>query len=1038
MKQHTKSNNNRRHANRLNYQNLEVRNLLAADLVGASVPVDAINNYLAHTGQTEALFQEEQGVQFVDTRESDGLTTTLLQKTNLGIPVFGEYVTVTQNASGSVEEIKGNLNSFVFGESSTPTFASDAAEQIAIGEIDGNIERVSTQLVWHNSGELAWQVDTYLERNNGFTTPNLSTLVDARLGSLIVSETPTANHQLLYDPTTKTGIFERIVINDTIGASGSQAYAAQDEFAAVVDLPGCTGSLIAPNVVISARHCGSAAGQTVQFGPDSSNPIHSETVASVTVPAGAGSLLDGGDFNILILDNDIPEDIATPYRLITWTDQLEGQLAATVGYGANGIGSEGHNGSSDGLRWGGENIIDVYGVPAAATGANIISTDFDDGTAGANTITGSDANPIEFEATTAPGDSGGPILIQVEGEWVVAGVLSGGTNGNSLYGDISWWTGVQPYQAEIEAVGGVFTDGEPVDQDIDDQISEATFAPNGSSFGTIDTDTDVDLWQITAIAGDTITIDIDVANEDLDSYLRLFDANGVELAASDDDAGPGAEPHNRESYLSYVFADSGDYYFGVSSFGNDVYDAVTGGGDQVTSTLGNYEVIVEVADFDDQISEAITAPLGSTMAAIVSGVDVDMWQISLTAGQQVDIDLDIAGQDLDSMLRLFDSSGTELAVSDDDVGPGAEPHIRESFISFVAPADGTYYFGVSSYNNVAYDPLTGTGDVSGFAIGSYELIVELSTAETAEIVGQQIFYNGSSFDASSNVDAASGKTALMPGQTATFANYSSYTKGINGLMVEATDLATVPTVDNIGDFFEFRVGNDNDVSGWASAAAPIDVTVAVNVDGNGTDQVFVTWADNAIQNTWLEVTSLANATTGLATPSTFYFGNAIGETGNDAGSAQVNLVDVGLTRGNQTGFTGAAIDNAYDFDRDGRVNLIDVAIARSNQSGFTPLQLITPSTSGSRGVTSGIDGNTKATDIQDFSTLSSVDPASTSRLDNAFALMIGKDQLAVSESLAGSLDVSEVPQTETVVRELGVKKDAVLSDELVVEFDSWV
>jgi hypothetical protein len=37
------------------------------------------------------------------------------------------------------------------------------------------------------------------------------------------------------------------------------------------------------------------------------------------------------------------------------------------------------------------------------------------------------------------------------------GVLSGGTTSNSVYGDISWWTGVAPFRAQIEAAGGVFT-----------------------------------------------------------------------------------------------------------------------------------------------------------------------------------------------------------------------------------------------------------------------------------------------------------------------------------------------------------------------------------------------------------------------------------------------------------------------------------------------------------------------------------------------------------------------------------------------------
>ncbi|MEZ6093157.1 MAG: PEP-CTERM sorting domain-containing protein [Pirellulaceae bacterium] len=47
-------------------------------------------------------------------------------------------------------------------------------------------------------------------------------------------------------------------------------------------------------------------------------------------------------------------------------------------------------------------------------------------------------------------------MVNFNGEWVIAGVLSGGTTATSVYGDISWWTGVAPYRADIEAAGGVF------------------------------------------------------------------------------------------------------------------------------------------------------------------------------------------------------------------------------------------------------------------------------------------------------------------------------------------------------------------------------------------------------------------------------------------------------------------------------------------------------------------------------------------------------------------------------------------------------
>ena len=51
------------------------------------------------------------------------------------------------------------------------------------------------------------------------------------------------------------------------------------------------------------------------------------------------------------------------------------------------------------------------------------------------------------------------------------------------------------------------------------------------------------------------------------------------------------------------------------------------------------------------------------------------------------------------------------------------------------------------------------------------------------------------------------------------------------------------------------------------------------------------WPDEAIKKQWLQVTVKATAATGLSSPDVFYFGNAIGESGNSATSAQVSAVD---------------------------------------------------------------------------------------------------------------------------------------------------
>ena len=235
---------------------------------------------------------------------------------------------------------------------------------------------------------------------------------------------------------------------------------------------------------------------------------------------------------------------------------------------------------------------------------------------------------------------------------------------------------------------------------------------------------------------------------------------------------------------------------------------------------------------------------------------------------------------------------------------------------------------------------------------------------TATISGHDIFYNNSSFDgnnaainASDDGAIAPDKTALLPGGTATFANYTSYTKGINGIMV---DIAHDPTSGSItAADFTFKVGNTNNTSTWANAPAPSAVVVRPGAGAGGSDRVEITWADGAIQKKWLQITLKADAVTQLSSPDVFYFGNAVGETGNDPTNAIVNLTDVGLTRTHQTGFTAAQINNVYDFNRDGHVNLTDVGLDRTNQSGFTPLMLITP-TSGATTIGTNFTGNNLA------------------------------------------------------------------------------
>ncbi|MDB4368335.1 cadherin repeat domain-containing protein, partial [Mariniblastus sp.] len=242
---------------------------------------------------------------------------------------------------------------------------------------------------------------------------------------------------------------------------------------------------------------------------------------------------------------------------------------------------------------------------------------------------------------------------------------------------------------------------------------------------------------------------------------------------------------------------------------------------------------------------------------------------------------------------------------------------------------------------------------------SNDFIINVLNVDDAVLTSRQIYYKDSNFDDGDMGAVAPGKSVLEFGQTATFANYTSYWKGINGFVIDLNDLNQTPTTGTVGDFFEFHVGNDDTPAGWTAAPSPTLVYQS-DVDASGTDRVFLTWADNSIENTWLEILVLANASTGLANPEVFYVGNAIGETGNDSANAVVNLADVAGVRANQTGFGSTDISDPYDFDRNEKVNLIDLSIARSNQSGFSPLKLITPSNSSSRGSGWSGSGNSES------------------------------------------------------------------------------
>ena len=226
-----------------------------------------------------------------------------------------------------------------------------------------------------------------------------------------------------------------------------------------------------------------------------------------------------------------------------------------------------------------------------------------------------------------------------------------------------------------------------------------------------------------------------------------------------------------------------------------------------------------------------------------------------------------------------------------------------------------------------------------------------AAAPAARVVGRFVFYNNSAHDTgdghSDDTAVAPDKSPLLPGGLATAANYTSYSHGINGVMVDLADLGSrTPAAGDFG----FRVGNGPDPSAWATAAVTPTVSVRRGEGTGGADRVTITWPDGAIRNTWLQVTALATGQTGLATADVFYFGNAVGETFNSVTTFRVDSQDVIRTRNAQ--LKSATIQSLYDHNRDGRVNSSDQVLSRNNQT-FTLAAMTAPATPTEQGGPAG-------------------------------------------------------------------------------------
>jgi hypothetical protein len=260
---------------------------------------------------------------------------------------------------------------------------------------------------------------------------------------------PSAGASILFEGPERVGAAAQAVEGgeSDSGDNAVVGVAMTDGGGGVVKL--CSGSLIAPNLVLTAQHCVAATGKyvncdTTTFGPavDPADlkitPSPSMWSPTATFWPGRELILPGGapavcgrDLALIVLVQPLPPERATPVDPRLEDLVLEGEGYTAVGYGnsGDGAGDSGLRRRRDGL------VVECVGGGCGSAG-------------------GVDGREWRGNQGACSGDSGGPAL-DTGGH--VIGVTSRGPFGcdSPIYGGlIAWRTWVQEAGAYAAKLGG--------------------------------------------------------------------------------------------------------------------------------------------------------------------------------------------------------------------------------------------------------------------------------------------------------------------------------------------------------------------------------------------------------------------------------------------------------------------------------------------------------------------------------------------------------------------------------------------------------
>jgi subtilisin family serine protease len=243
---------------------------------------------------------------------------------------------------------------------------------------------------------------------------------------------------------------------------------------------------------------------------------------------------------------------------------------------------------------------------------------------------------------------------------------------------------------------------------------------------------DVDFLSYTAASSGLFDVSATATTSGFTPVLSLWEFTpGQNSVVKVADTVTMASPH-----LTIQVTSGQTFFVAVTGLGNNDFNwfaVASGSGGQTGSyTLStSLQSLTSLASVNDNsvqngtpeviaVGETVKGNLGLDGSLVVGNTDVDMYRLVAPATQTLDIRT-LTGQegDADTVLRVFDANGNQLAANDN-----VSASSTASDVQIAVVAGQTYYIGVSGAgaSSMAYNPLTGANAGAG-STGNYGLAI---------------------------------------------------------------------------------------------------------------------------------------------------------------------------------------------------------------------------------------------------------------------------------------------------------------------------